>query len=465
MYSSIQKISLFFGLSLFVVLGIISTAWCPFLPNEFNEREISESTVGVVIASDEVANLLASVLFMTIQNVEHRRYSFCIGACSLGVLFIVFGQLMFIKSNTVFVVFSIVVRFLMGVALSVFFCSGSALFLSMFPEDPGKIFSYVSMAMSVGFILGTPVGSFCYGFGGYTMPFLIVGSSQVILSILTFFILPSDNGKLTDAENNATSLSLETEKQPSFETQLLSQTKNSGLNSDLNDEKAPSSKTYLLSQTQSSEKVTVFQFLTNKGVISLSLAVTITASTVGFFFVSLGPLFLDEFQIPCEKDGLYFLPFTMTRALSAPLLGYITDLGYGGLCFTLFGCALSAASLTLLGLAGFAHWLDNLTSIEILLAIIGIGSNGATVPFVKLLRKIFQKQSSNIDMEALDSNMAAMYNICFGSGMIIGESLTGGFVFQYAGFYYTCLMKAALCATAGIVSTLYLAKNNLMRNK
>ena len=486
MYSTVQKFSLLFGLSLIVFVGIIATAWCPLLPNEFSDRGNSESTTGLVIASDEVANILSSVLFMRIQNVKHRRYSFCIGACSLGILYMIFGQLMFIRSNTVFVILSIVVRISMGVAISSCFCSGSSLFLSMFTEDAGKIFSFISMSLSVGFILGAPIGSILYGIGGFSLPFLLVGSCQVILSIITFFILPTDHEKLKDAEKNTVlyselekqpsdrtcslpqskhinlSYDLYDEKQPLIQTHLLPQTKNSNLSSDWKDDTEHSTNTDSLSRSKISEKVTAFQFLTNPGVISLSLAVTITASTIGFFFVGLGPLFLAEFQIPSEKNGLYFLPFTITRALSAPVLGYITDLGYGNLCLTLFGCALSAVSLTILGVTGFAYWLNNIVCIEILLAIIGIGSNGATVPFVKLIRKVFQNQSGNVDWEVLDSHMAAMYNICTGCGFIIGESIIGGFVLQYCGFYYTCLINASLCAVTGIISVLYLMKHNLM---
>ena len=134
-----KKIPVIFGLSLFVLISLNDTLWSPFLPTEFKHRDFSESATGIIISANDVLTLITSIFFPIFKNVKYRRFTFCLGSFCQGVLSVIFGQLMAVKSATLFAVLCICVRALIGVTTGVIWCSGSALLLSMFPKDTGKI--------------------------------------------------------------------------------------------------------------------------------------------------------------------------------------------------------------------------------------------------------------------------------------------------------------------------------------
>ena len=201
--------------------------------------------------------------------------------------------------------------------------------------------------------------------------------------------------------------------------------------------------------------------MTNIGAISITLAVTLAASTLGFFVVSFGQYLLDEFQIPNVKAGPYFLPFTIIRAASAPIFGCIIDKGYGGIALSVFGSVLGVFGLLMVGLSRSVEVLHNIYSFEILITIIGISSTATFVPLIPLLKKIYLKNDM-VYMEAVNTFTSAMYCVCYGLGMVFGQSVIGGIVLQKFGFYISCILQAALCAISGLFAFIYLIRNGLL---
>ena len=430
-------VSLVFGLAIFFVMGLNETVWSPFLPTIFDQYGISELTTGIVVATYEVAYLTASIFFLTVNNVNNQLFKFCANSALAGIFIAFFGQLIKINSVTVFIALSIAVRGVIGFAVGIYFCSGTSLLFSMFPDDAGKFFSYVSVSVSLGFISGTPFGSFFYGIGGYDLPFIASGSLQLFLSAATYYVLPSSSTGSVDSALIYPKQSLD------------------------GDNSETTSSSQLLNKKSVKNELSVLELLTNRGVIVLSAAVIATITSVGFVFVSFGPLLLAQFGITQEHQGLYFLPFTVSRAVSAPVFGHFTDRGFAGLIFTLFGCFLSSMSLVLLALPGYFNLLRSLVYLEIVIALTGIGSAGALVPFIALLQKDYERRGNEFG-EKFTSYMSALYCLCYGLGVIIGEVITGGIFRQKLGFYNSCVVQSLLCAVAGCISTLFLVEIKLL---
>ena len=420
-----------------MVMGINETVWSPFLPTVFAQNDISESTTGVVVAAYEVSYLVSSLLFMTVTNVDHRRITFCLFSVAAGIFIIIFGQLIFINSFEVFVATSILLRCLVGFAVGIYFCSGTSLLFSIFPNDTGKVLSYVSMAASLGFIIGTPFGSFFFSFGCYCFPFLAAGLLQIFLSVITFFVLPNKTSESTPKNPDSGKFMEEEVSEPTCRTKLIQDENRSNL------------------------KLSVLDFVKNKVVICLSISVTSTTTSIGFVFVSFGPFLLSQFGLSKEEQGLCFLPFTITRAVIAPVFGYFTDNGYGVLSFTVFGCILSSFSLVLLAIPGYFNFVNNLIYVELVLVITGVGSSAALVSFAPLLRKCFE-ESGKEKSEQINSYMSALYSVCYGLGVTIGEALYGGYILQKLGFFNSCLVQFVICAVGGSFGTIYLIKNQLV---
>ena len=204
------------------------------------------------------------------------------------------------------------------------------------------------------------------------------------------------------------------------------------------------------------------QFLTNKGVLALSVTFTAYTSIVGFFFVSFGPYLLSKYQIPGERAGQYFLPFTVIRIVAAPLLGYLTDYGFAGVIFTCFSAIIGIPPFLIFGIAEFADGLNNIYLAEELITFMGISSMACFVSFVPLIRKIYQTKNGTYNVEILDVYATAFYCLCFGTGMAFGQSLMGEFVRQNVGFNSSCLVHAAILLTSNAVSLFYLVRGRLL---
>ena len=190
MKSSTQSlVILFFSLSLFAIIGFHDNFWSPFLPTEFTDRGLSDSTTGIIIASYDVACLSTPVLIFVTKNIKLNKHTFSMSALSQGFFSVILGVLIFIESNVSFVILCITTRFLMGIANALLWCSGTKIFLSLFPDDPGKVFGAIPGSVSIGIVLGTPYGSFFYGIGGYCLPFVIVGCCEMVLALITFIVL------------------------------------------------------------------------------------------------------------------------------------------------------------------------------------------------------------------------------------------------------------------------------------
>ena len=411
-----RVVCLCFGLSIFFVMGMHETVLGPFLPTVFADYHIPELKTGIVVAAYEVGSLVSSLLFLTVTDVDHRRFSFCLFSIIAGLFIILFGIFIFIKSIDIFVVISIIIRSIVGLSVGVYYCSLSSLFFSMFPNDTGKISSLVSTSASSGFILGTPFGSFFFGLGGYFLPFLVLGVLQIVLSVVTFAVLSA---------NSIEPVSEKIKFDNSLELKISEQTSRAKL---------------LPKETKMNIGLSATEFLNNKDVIWLSLAVMSTTTSIGFVIVGYGPLLLTRFGIPEEQQGFYFLPFTIIRAVIAPVFGYFTDKGFAQATFTVFGCLFSSVSMMLLALPGYFEALDSLVYMEIMLILTGLSSTGVLVPFVALLRKRSQKSEENYP-EVLNSYFSAMFSVCYSIGVSIGEIFYGGILLQELGFHKTCFVQ------------------------
>ena len=448
-----RKFILFSCLSLYVVSGLADNFWSPFLPTEFSKRGISDTTIGVVIAVFDVACFVTPCLILAVDNVTLNRHSFCLSALTLAISCIAFGQLLWMQSNIALVTASIFFRSLMGIGNALAWCSGATIFLSLYPDDTGKVFSSISAAQSIGMILGTPFGSYFYGLGGYHLPFSILGLSEIVLFGLTYMVLYKGQNRVPDrcVENEKTMLQ-QHDTSAQMSTIITPKTTDEDL------ECAKMAEKELVSSGESNKISSVLEFLTNPGVLCLSLQLIIYASTLGFFFVSFGPYLLNAFQIGSQDAGSYFLPFTVVRATSAPFLGYITDQGYAGVMFAVSSAILAVPSFFILGLSGVIESLNNLYLVETLVALIGISSMCCFVSYVPLLRKIYGKREG-IMMEVINSQTSALYCVCYGIGMVFGQSAIGGLALQYLGFNNSCFLETLLLVSSDMIGLFYLIRS------
>ena len=107
-----------------------------------------------------------------------------------GVCCVLSGFLEFFRPGWEFV--------MLAVAIRVVHATGNALVITAtftftaieFQNSIGKIFSLTRTAMNLAQMFGPSIGGAIYGAGGFYLPFVVMGASQILMSALSIFLLP-----------------------------------------------------------------------------------------------------------------------------------------------------------------------------------------------------------------------------------------------------------------------------------
>ena len=137
---------------------------------------------------------------------------FNLGILTTGTCSVLFGVLDRIPSGKLFIGISIVVRSVEAVGNSGFLTgkhilhileiersylkrilSFSAIFSMIakeFPDRVATMFATLEAFFGLGLIFGPSIGGILYQAGGYTLPFVVLGSILICVACVTFFVLP-----------------------------------------------------------------------------------------------------------------------------------------------------------------------------------------------------------------------------------------------------------------------------------
>lgn len=121
-----------------------------------------------------------------------------------GTMCVGFGFLNRIPNANAFIGCSFVIRIIEAFGNSAFLSSSFTMVAKVFPANVSTMFGVVEMAFGVGMIIGPTVGGILYQFGGYTLPFGVLGGILILQATLTIITLPrlkdSDSAN-TDSED------------------------------------------------------------------------------------------------------------------------------------------------------------------------------------------------------------------------------------------------------------------------
>ena len=83
--------------------------------------------------------------------------------------------------------------------------SFSAIFIKLYPEKVLTITSWSQTALGVGYSIGPALGGFLYDIGGFHLPFIFIGVSNIIFAIITLLALSKEECISTGAKNGGES--------------------------------------------------------------------------------------------------------------------------------------------------------------------------------------------------------------------------------------------------------------------
>jgi predicted MFS family arabinose efflux permease len=276
------------------------------------------------------------------------KFAFVSGLFGGGVCCALSGFLEFFEPGLEFFVMSVLIRIIHAVANAMVITSTFTYTACEFPTAVAKIFSMTRCVMNVAQLGGPALGGLMYEAGGFFCPFMIMGSIQILLSLLSVFFMP-----LPEAEEE-------------------------GEDDCLHDHK------------KKKNKVSVLNMLSIPTVWFSFAAFIIATMCNGFLSLNLEPQVLRAFSFSPFYVGLLFGLKDGANSLASPFWGWICDRNKKSVKpYLIIGSVLVAGSFFLMG-AGSTLGLDFQLTIPLLifaLCLNGAGIGGQQVRCSQLLNK------------------------------------------------------------------------------
>lgn len=385
----------------------------PFFPSEASEKGVSSTLSGWIFAMFALVQFVVSPLFGRLIPHFGSRLLIVTGQLLGGGCIILFGFLDRIgtaDNNTAFVAYCFILRIILAIGCTASTTSGFAVTATVFPNHIATIFGLLETATGLGMMIGPAFGGILYEFGGFTLPFVLLGALMILTVPLHMLWLPSTD----DVHVGVRSVSL-------------------------------------------------LHILRIPAIVVVCFAVIIAALVWSILDPTLAPhIQSSESDISSSLLGLVFLLLSAFYAVSSPVWGWLADRMSNCTPMLAGGFLLSGVGLLILGPSPWLSFIGYTESNEplwlniISLTILGISISLSLVPtFDKILDAV--EKAGIEESFAVYSVVAGIWSSCYALGDFIGPALGGWLVDQPGGFVWCVTYVAVACfAMATIVVSLWL---------
>jgi len=385
----------------------------PFFPSEASEKGVSNTMSGWIFAVFALVQFAVSPLFGRIIPHSGSRLLIVTGQLLGGGCIVLFGFLDRIgtaDNNAVFIVYCFVLRIILAVGCTASTTSGFAITANVFPNHIATTFGLLETATGLGMMVGPAFGGILYQFGGFALPFVVLGALMILTVPLHMLWLPSTDGVHVGVQS-----------------------------------------------------VSAFHILRIPAIIVVCFAVIIAALVWSILDPTLAPhIQSSEDDISSSVLGLLFLLLSAFYAVFSPVWGWLADHMSNCLPMLAAGFLLSGVGLLLLGPSPWFSFIGYTESSEplwlniISLVILGISISLSLVPtFEKILDAV--EKAGIEESFAMYSIVASIWSSCYALGDFIGPALGGWLVDQPGGFVWCVTYIAVACfGMAAIVLLLWI---------
>ncbi|XP_032681295.1 MFS-type transporter SLC18B1-like isoform X1 [Odontomachus brunneus] len=374
----------------------------PFYPQEAEKKGASPSEYGLVFGIFELVVFIISPLYGQHLNQIGPKILFNGGILTTATCAILFGLLDKVNGHYPFIILSFVIRIVEAMGNGAFLTASFAIIAKEFPNNVATTFASLETFFGLGLIVGPTVGGALYQVGGYTTPFVVLGSALFLAAVMTAFVLPVHNDRVQDAHNNGG----------------------------------------------------VGKLLKIPGVLIASMSIIATSVSIGFLQATLEP-HLRQFNLSPVVLGLMFVINGGTYALAAPVWGWLCDKHSHPKVATVAGCILVMIGFSLIGPAPFIP-LPTIIWITICgLVIHGLGMAAQLVAsFTDALRtSVSYGFPNSIETYGL---VSGLWTSTFALGAFIGPSVAG-ILLDNIGFRNGSMFIILLHMLVAVIAGLYLS--------
>ncbi|XP_042889245.1 MFS-type transporter SLC18B1-like isoform X2 [Penaeus japonicus] len=323
---------------LVLCLGTLTSSFAvclfpPFFPRIAQEKGASATIYGLIIGTNCLtAFLITPVVGKNLKTIGvHFAFTaglFCSGGCCMLT-----GLLEFFPGGTAFVLIAVLIRAVHATANSGILTSSFAFIAAEFPESVAKMFALTRTTMNLAQMFGPVVGGALYEVGGFKMPFIVMGSLQMAMTIFASFLLPHTSKEAATTKDEA----------------------------------------------KKESEVQIWRVFTIPGVWVSFLTFIFSTMSNGFLSVTLEPLVLRKFDLSPFYVGLLFGLKDGANSLASPIWGWACDRYQNVKLFILIASCFAFTSFFLLGPFPGVPIQSTLTIVILALVLNGCGIGGQQV--------------------------------------------------------------------------------------
>ena len=378
--------------NLFALINMLSgmgySLAAPLFPVLSDNGDLTEEILGLIISLYS----LAGTIFTPIVPFLTQRFSrikllifstFFEATCTL-----LYGFLNYIHSYMLLIIIIFTLRIIHGICSAIIGILVYSLTISLSSDNElGFSLGTLEFGWSVGTLIGPLFASFFYGFGGYFLPFFLLG---IILYISVFIVTRIKSEKLSANEDNN-----DDDENPSF-----------------------------------------IRFLIYPKIFLLLLGFIIVMALSSYYFPCLTNHLQDNYLLSISAAGLFFCIPIISYVF---IIQFIDELKLIIGIYTIYSLGLIISSLSPLFLYPCPPFPKKIIFIILGFLINGLGSAPVFIPGLIALSKNIRQIDINIDELTANDISAAMNNLTIDIGEFIGP-IIGGFLTSKYDFKYCCYM-------------------------
>ena len=399
-----KQIILLFIINTFIAMGYSIIA--PLFPVLGQKISLSENLLGWIISLYSLANFLITPFTPYLIFKFGRKNLFYITNIAEALSTIIYGLLIYVNNYYLFIFITFVVRLIHGM------CGGnvSTLLYSIgvsisSPDELVATLGYLEIAWSLGVSIGPVLASALYHFGGYSLPFYVIGS---LFFIAIYYI-----------------------------------------------------KIINISDEISDESPNFFKFFNFEMITNFMPTVVFQISQT-YYFPSLTYHLTEKYNLSIETSSLFFMIGMASYLVLLQILKKI--LGNLGLILTIF-----LGQVVIIFGAPFVYPLGFLPQslLCIIFGLALLGSSGAFTCVAVIIQ--YGKIAKNVDKLIDDSTANDIASAVFNLGINFGDFLGpvyGGFVSTHFGFKYSNIYMSVIALINSIYYYLYYREliNDIIRD-
>ncbi|XP_013774744.1 MFS-type transporter SLC18B1-like isoform X2 [Limulus polyphemus] len=392
------QILLLLSVSNLVIAACISLQ-APFFPREAEEKGASPTIYGFVFGVYELGVFISSPIYGKIISWITPKFLVNAGLFVAGTTTILFGFLDHSPPGTPFIVLAILVRLVEGFGAAAFVTASYTYAAAEFPGRVASAFATIETFFGLGLLLGPTIGGALYQAGGYPLPFVVLGATQLFVEVCSIFILPRPDRNEKPKSGN------------------------------------------------------MFKFLADTGVLLDGLLITTTLVFLGYNSATLEP-HLRQFDLQPVVLGTIFMITATIYVITTPVWGWLCDRGFDPKLLAVIGGVMCIVSLILIGPAPFLPFTAELWMVSISLVLCGIGLAAKFVcAFISALNDALKRGFPD-DMST-HGLVSALCTICMSIGAFIGPTI-GGYLLEHLGYRQSTFILLIMEVSLMILLTLYM---------